>query len=139
MFRQYRKVNLEELKDDITSSDLNNDTDDLSCLVQRYDTVLRELMNKHAPEVERCISLRPHAPWNSDSIRNEKREKRRLERKMLKSGLHVDKEIFEKHCDNYHKTLEHAKRDHYKNKIIGSNQKQQRQQSLSHRTTPCNH
>ena len=91
----------------------------------RHDvTSCLRLMEKHAPEVERRISLRPHAPWYNDSIRNEKRQKRRLERKMLKSGLQVDKEIFQEHCDNYHKTLECAKRDHYKSKIGDCNQKQ---------------
>ena len=76
------------------------------------------------PEVERKISLRPHAPWYSDSLRNEKRKKRQLERKMVKSGLQIDKDIFEEHCDNYNKTLQRAKIDHYKSEIAGCNQKQ---------------
>ena len=123
-FRKLRNINFEELRNEILSSDLSETKGDLASLVQRYDTVLCELMEKHAPEVERCISLRPHAPWYSDSIRNEKRKKRRLERKMLKSGLQIDKEIFQEHCDNYHKTLERAKRDHYKSKFDNCNQKQ---------------
>ena len=123
-FRKLCNINFEELRNEILSSDLSETKGDLASLVQRYDTVLCELMEKHAPEVERCISLRPHAPWYSDSIRNEKRKKRRLERKMLKSGLQIDKEIFQEHCDNYHKTLERAKRDHYKSKFDDCNQKQ---------------
>ena len=55
--------------------------------VEKYNNVLRELMNKHAPEVEHKISLRPHAPWYNDSLRNDKKKKRQLERKMLKSDL----------------------------------------------------
>ncbi|XP_072052025.1 uncharacterized protein [Amphiura filiformis] len=102
----------------------DEDTGDLETLVQRYDLILRELTDNHAPEVERRISLRPHAPWYNDSLREAKRKKRRLERKMKKSGLQVDKEIFQEHCGNYHKSLESAKKDHYKSNIKDCSQKQ---------------
>ena len=76
------------------------------------------------PEVERSISLRPHAPWYNDSLREAKRKKRQLERKMKKSGLQIDKEIFQEHCKTYHKSLESAKREHYQSKIADCSQKQ---------------
>ena len=54
-------------------------------------------MDRHAPEVERQTLLRPHAQWYSDSLLKEKRKKRQLERKMITSGLQIDKDIFEEH------------------------------------------
>ena len=58
-FRKLRAINLKDLSNDILSSDLSESTGDLTCLVEKYNTVLRKLMDKHAPEVERKISLRP--------------------------------------------------------------------------------
>ncbi len=93
-------------------------------MIEKYDTVLRELMDHHAPEIERKISLRPHAPWYSDSLRNDKRKKRQLERKMIKTGLQFDKDNFNEHCEDYCKRLHRAKIEHYKSEFPGCNQKQ---------------
>ena len=92
-FRKYKDIKLHELQSDILSSDLNKDEDsnEIDNLVEKYDSTLRELVDKHAPEVERSISLRPHAPWYNDSLREAKRKKRQLERKRIKGGCaHVD-------------------------------------------------
>ena len=56
--------------------------------------------------------------------RARKMNKRQLERKMKKSGLQIDKEIFQEHCKTYHKSLESAKREHYQSKIADCSQKQ---------------
>ncbi len=123
-FRKLRDIDLQDFSNDILSSGLNDCTGDVTCLIEKYDSVLRELMEKHAPEIEHHISLRPHAPWYNDSFRNEKRKKRQLERKMLKSGLQIDREIFHEHCDNYHKTLHRAKIEYYTSEFAGCNQRQ---------------
>ena len=64
---------------------------DLDQLVIQYNTILQEVLDHHAHEVERTVILRPHAPWYTDTLRAAKQEKRRRERKWLKSGLVVHK------------------------------------------------
>ena len=49
-------------------------------LVDLYNSVLRDTLDRHAPEMSRMITLRPHAPWYTDELRAAKREKRRCER-----------------------------------------------------------
>ena len=63
--------------------------------------MLRELLDKHAPEETRKITLRPYAPWYDDSLRESKQKKRALERKWKKSGLEIDKQIFHTSCTDY--------------------------------------
>ena len=125
--RKLRNIDLDAMRHDIDASQLCTESDgthDLSSLVAKYNSVLRELLDKHAPESERKISLRPHAPWYDDSLRASKREKRRLERKWVKSGLAIDREIFHTHCEEYRSALETAKVEHYNNKLSNSNQRQ---------------
>ena len=74
---------------------------DLDQLVIQYDTTLQEVLDHHAPEVERTVILRPHAPWYTDTLRAAKQEKRRRERKWLKSGLVVHKELYKEQCIIY--------------------------------------
>ena len=53
----------------------SNGTQDPSFLVNTFNSVLRELLDKHAPEVERKITLRLHAPWFNDSLHESKKKK----------------------------------------------------------------
>ena len=39
---------------------------------------LRKIIERHAPEESRIITLRPHAPWFDSELRKLKREERRL-------------------------------------------------------------
>ena len=43
--------------------------------------MLKELLDKHAPLVEKTAIVSPNAPWYSDELRSAKQTKRRAERK----------------------------------------------------------
>ena len=53
-------------------------------LIDTYNMSIKDIVNKHAPKQVKIITLRPHAPWYNDHIREAKREKRRRERKYKK-------------------------------------------------------
>jgi len=124
--RNLRDINRSDLSNDIKSSRLfkKSSDKDLSNLVDDFNCVLRESLEKHAPVREREISLRPHAPWYDNHLRESKRVKRRLERKWVKTDLTVDKQIYQAHCCEYRKDLESAKRTFYRNKFSRCNQRQ---------------
>ena len=44
---------------------------DLHRMVMEYNTNLQELLNTHAPEVEKMVHMRKMQPWFSDKIRHE--------------------------------------------------------------------
>ena len=73
----------------------------------------------------KTVSLRPHAPWwYTDSLRDAKRFKRQLERRMVKFGLQVDKIAFKEQCKQYRTLLENAKTEHHRYEIADCNTKQ---------------
>ena len=59
---------------------------------------MRSLIDKHAPMQTKRITLRPNTEWYSDELRASKIERRRAERKMKKSRLTVDKQIYNECC-----------------------------------------
>jgi len=85
---------------------------------------LSDLLDKHTPIKERTTTLRPHAPWFSDELRALKCEKQRCERRWVKSGLEVHKQLYRDSVCNYYAAIKEAKRAHFSNKISNSNQKQ---------------
>ena len=88
--RKISSIDTSSFKADILKSPLLTcPPDDLDSLVLQYDSTLQSILDDHAPEVERYVILRPHAPWYTDTLRETKQERRRLERKWLKSGVAV--------------------------------------------------
>ena len=62
--RSLSNIDFAAFNDDISSSLLfNDDCDDLSSLVTRYDQVLCSLLDAHAPSRQRSIIVRPKAQW----------------------------------------------------------------------------
>ncbi len=123
--RKLRNINIESLKEDVSASFDNLPDDiDLDCLSEEYDSILRGLVDKHAPAKSRVRYLRPHSPWYTNDLREKKQELRRYERKWVKSGLHVDKQIFREKCALYKHDLELAKTSYHRDQILACDQSQ---------------
>lgn len=88
-------MDLKALKEDTMTSPLSKKQNSLDTnkLVSLYNTELRHLLDKHAPEVSRSITLRPHSPWYSAALRDFKREKHLCERAFRASGLEIHRQI----------------------------------------------
>ena len=72
--RSLSNIDFAAFNDDISSSLLfNDDCDDLSPLVTRYDQVLYSLLDAHAPSRQRSIIVRPKAQWYTSEIASQKR------------------------------------------------------------------
>ena len=123
--RSLRKVNETEFRKDIQESveSINQSVSDLDTMVNGYHRKLSEVLNKHAPEKEKTVVLRPHAPWYTESLRAAKQEKRRRERKWLKSGLTVDKESFKEKCSEYQQQLLSTKTEFHSSEVADANQR----------------
>ena len=72
----------------------NCPSDDLPELATLYNSVLRSLLDSHAPIKKRVINMRPRAPWFTLAIANEKRERTKLERAYRRTKLDSDKLLF---------------------------------------------
>lgn len=103
---------------------VTNPPSTLPTLVDSYNKELLSVLDRHAPLQDRTISIRPHAPWFSDNLRVLKKEKRRCERKWMKSNLEVDKQIYADYCKCYYTAIQRAKTEHFNKTVSNSNQKQ---------------
>ena len=122
--RKIRSIMLSSFKSDILKSALlSNPSDELNSLVLQYDSTLQGILDHHAPEVQRSVVLRPHAPWYSDTLRLAKQEKRRLERKWHKSGLTVHKDLYSQQCVTYKNLLISAKSNYHCSEIAQCDQR----------------
>ena len=123
--RNYRRINIEELKKDINSSPLAktlpSDPDEL---VKLYNSTLSDLIDKHAPLKTREVTIRPSAQWYSDDLHTIKLEKRKLERKWRKSRLEIDHQIFKSKKAEFSKAIRSAKRECIQEAISKSSQSQ---------------
>ena len=78
-------------------------------MAEQYNIVLKELLDKHAPERSILVTIRPKAPWYTNKVREAKRSKRRAERKLKSSVLEVDRQLFKGECKSYNAVLSQSK------------------------------
>ena len=68
-YRKLKSIDITKLKEDIRNFQLYKDPpNDLNMLLDCYNTVLRSLLDDHAPVCSRHVSTRPRPPWfNEDN------------------------------------------------------------------------
>ena len=91
--------------------------------MDKYNSVLSELLNKHAPLKSINIKVRPDAPWYTGEIKAAKRECRRAERKMRNSGLQVHKDIYIAASNDVAFKIDQAKKIYYTSKVNTKDQR----------------
>ncbi|GFS26592.1 ATP-dependent DNA helicase [Elysia marginata] len=82
--------------------------------------VRADVINKHAPIVNRKIVIRPNKPWYTDDIREAKKIQRSAEKKWRKTHLEVHRQAFVNARKNTNKLITAAKQIYTKNKISDS-------------------
>ena len=90
-----------------------------------YNTELNKIMEKHAPEKTKIITLRPEQKWMSEELKNLKRKVRSIERKYKTSKKPEVKQEFIIQKLEYRKLLHKTKREYINEKFMkcGSNTK----------------
>jgi len=99
--RKLKSIDVESFSKDINSSTLLtfSDHEDISDLINQYESVLASTLDHHAPIKERVVTLRPCEPWYTEDIKAEKAKRRRLERKWRETRLTVDRQIYVEQCN----------------------------------------
>ena len=121
VYRKLKTLDLHAFKTDITESMLCTSTsNNVSELALCYENTLTSLLEKHAPLQRKVVVVRPKLPWYTNSLRELKVKRRRLERKMLFTGLHEDKLAYRNTRDEYTKLLSQNKRSYYSEQIAES-------------------
>ena len=63
------------------SSSLNDPSGTLDEITTKYVSSLNDLIDKHAPLFQQTITVRPHARWYNEQLRDAKHVRRQLEQK----------------------------------------------------------
>ena len=114
--RKLKNINIEAFKSDLSSAFRNSPPDQ----VDKFNNILRDSLDRHAPLCVHTIPPRPPAPWITPEVTASKRERRRAEHVWKKTGLTVHREIYKtkrQHCINLIRTL---KKKHFNDSIAGS-------------------
>jgi hypothetical protein len=118
-YRKFRAINLDTLREDISQSDtVQSPANTLEDLVNQYDTSLRILIDKHAPQCTRAFTERPMFPWYNMDITNAKKWRRKCERLYRRSKLTVHKDMYREARLDLNKLIANAKLSYYNEKIL---------------------
>ena len=96
--RKLKNIDIAAFSADIASSMLcaSVNWDNIDALSDCFNKTLTDLLDKFAPLKTRTIINRPKVPWFNDDIKQLKRQRRRLEKRAVKTDLPGD-------WNNYHK------------------------------------
>ena len=121
VYRKLKTMDLHEFKSDILESMLCTSTwNNASELASCYESTMSSLLDKHAPLQKKVVVVRPKLPWYTNSLRQLKVKRRKLERRMLFTGLHEDKLAYRNARDEYTKLLSDTRRCYYADLIAES-------------------
>ena len=125
-YRKVKSIGSTQLRLDIEESSLLADvSSSAEELVHQYNEVMRELLDKHAPQRSCFIVEQPAVPWYNECIANAKRKRRQLERRWRRTKLTVDKQLFKDQRNVVKSLFEDAKAKYYNEHIVecGNDQK----------------
>ena len=114
-----RSIQIPALADDVSSSSLAAALpDDVDEAVEVYNTVLSELLDKHAPLKTRSVAVRTPQPWMNDEIKEMKRLRRKYET-LSKKYKHKSehRRDYRKYCIIVRSLIVKAKEQYIMNKI----------------------
>ena len=68
--------------------------DSFDTCVGKYNNLLSNLLDKHAPAKKRRVMVRPNTPWFNEEIHAAKLKRRELEHTWRKSKLEIDRQLY---------------------------------------------
>jgi hypothetical protein len=95
----------------------------IESMVSKYDSVITTTLDTHAPMQDICIKAGMRKNWYNDTIHHERQVRRRLERKLKKSGLEVHKQMYIDQRRVVADLVDHAKSQYYQDKFDSANTK----------------
>ena len=125
-YRNFKRIAQTDFAKDIEESLLSRQpAGSLNELVEQYNSTLTGILNKHAHQKTKSMSLRPSVPWIQENVFNAKRKRRRLERCWRKTKSLVDRDAFTRQRRVVNDMITAAKSEYYLAQIAecGNDQK----------------
>ena len=111
-YRKTRNMNLNKFKLDlkhffskvINNAKVNINQNHLNNLISNYESSVK-ILDKHAPLLEKSVTLRKVTPWNTDQIKEAKCAKRKAEKVWRKSRKESDLALYKDKRNEYNTLL----------------------------------
>ncbi len=120
--RKYRSISIDNFKSDISSVITSFPVGDVDTSADAYNTILGNLLDKHAPEKCRTVVVRANQEWYTSSLLLAKRQRRKAESDWRASDP-SDKDkfyaVYKAAKHSYDDLLETAKSNFYNEEILG--------------------
>ena len=124
-YRRLKAIDMDAFTSDIKHSRLFSlETEDVDELADAYNAVLSEVLDKHAPEKKKTVTIHPVAPWYNDDIGAAKKERRHAERVWRTSGLTVHEQIYHDAKLKVTEMIANSKQQYYKERINSADDSQ---------------
>ncbi len=121
IYRKTKAINHNKFSQDLQESELIcNPKENLDELVKQYDTVLHSILDKHAPEQKRFITVRSPRPWYNDDITEAKKLRKQLERRWRRTQTNNDRTAFKIQRNIVTDMIKEARKKYYKIRIAES-------------------
>ena len=120
-FRKIKDIDITAFRRDLSViCDELLQINDINVLATQYNKLLGKCLDKHASPQEKTMISRPKTSWYTDSLKEMKRERRRLERKYRQTNSDINFNNFKHAKNTYVSALNQAHCDHYESEIIGA-------------------
>jgi len=122
-YRKIKAIDIQKFSQDLQNSCLLSQPppENVDDLVKRYNSVLRDLLDLHAPEKSCSVASRTTQPWVTDTLLEAKRNRRRSENLWRKTGLTVHRLEYRAKCEAVKSIIKRDKSDYFIKKIDDCN------------------
>ena len=118
MYRKLKNINPEDMIEDIDALQDMIQDEDITDIINSLESVLKDVLDKHAPAITKTLTTRKSNPWFTEEVRSQKRLLRKIERTYCRyktntswQNLRIQKQIYR----DMHKK---AKTDAVSNKVM---------------------
>ena len=113
-YRKIRNINMNDLTEDLIKTNIVGDRErPLDDCAKLYMSELSNVLDQHAPLITKNLILRPNTEWYTDQLRAAKTDRRKAERRMRKTNLTIDRQIFQQSCITSNRLLLKCKNDFF--------------------------
>ena len=117
-FRKLRAIDVNSFKQCINENAKLQEVElPLDDIIANYNSSLKDIIDLQAPLLNGTITLRPHAPWYSDELRDAKHKRRQLERRWRSTKLEVHHQLYRDYCVVVNRLLCSTKITYYEMQI----------------------
>ena len=116
-YRKWKSIDVSSVQADISDAFEDFAYQNIDTAVRTYNSTLADIIDNHAPQKSRIVTVRADKPWYTAELSQEKRLRRKYERKYKQSKLTVDKLQLQEQRNKYNALLNSTKKDYIKNKI----------------------